>query len=96
VVPSDARGRAARAMHELFFENLRNPARSRRAGLKRQFRSGQLDSSRDNSMRTKRIVAAAVLVATPRDRDRQHVQHVTCVLVMHRGIATHNFSNCVL
>ena len=31
-------------MHEFFFENLRNPARSRRAGLMRQFRSGQLDS----------------------------------------------------
>ena len=33
-------------MHEFFFENLRNPARSRRAGLMRQFRSGQLDSIR--------------------------------------------------
>jgi hypothetical protein len=32
-------------MHEFFFENLRNPARSRRAGLMRQFRSSQLDSS---------------------------------------------------
>jgi hypothetical protein len=28
-----------------FFENLRNPARDRRAGLMRQFCSGQLDSS---------------------------------------------------
>jgi hypothetical protein len=27
-----------------FLENLRNPARIRRAGLMRQFRSGQLDS----------------------------------------------------
>ena len=31
-------------MHDFFPENLRNPARSRRAGLMRQFRSGQLDS----------------------------------------------------
>jgi hypothetical protein len=31
-------------MHEFFPENLRNPARNRRAGLMRQFRSGQLDS----------------------------------------------------
>ena len=31
-------------MHEFFFENLRNPARNRRAGLMHQFRSGQLDS----------------------------------------------------
>jgi hypothetical protein len=30
-----------------FFENLRNPARSRRAGLMRQFRSGQLDNIRN-------------------------------------------------
>ena len=29
----------------IFFENLRNPARNRRAGLMRQFCSGQLDSS---------------------------------------------------
>jgi hypothetical protein len=28
-----------------FFEKLRNPARIRRAGLMRQFRSGQLDSN---------------------------------------------------
>ena len=33
-------------MHELFFENLRNPARARRAGLMRQFRSGQLNSTK--------------------------------------------------
>jgi len=32
-------------MHEFFFENLRNPAHSRRAGLMRQFRSSQLDST---------------------------------------------------
>ena len=39
------RGRAARALHDFFFlENLRNPARNRRAGLMRQFRSGQLYS----------------------------------------------------
>jgi hypothetical protein len=31
-------------MHEFFFENLRNPARSRRAGLMRQFHSSQLNS----------------------------------------------------
>jgi hypothetical protein len=31
-------------MHEIFFENLRYPALIRRAGLMRQFRSGQLDS----------------------------------------------------
>jgi hypothetical protein len=45
---SNAGGRAARAMHEFFFENLRNPAHNRHAGLMRQFCSGQLDSrSRD-------------------------------------------------
>jgi hypothetical protein len=33
-------------MHDFFFENLRNPARSRCAGLMRQFRSGQLDSTK--------------------------------------------------
>ena len=32
-------------MHEFFPENLRNPARSRRAGLMRQFRPGQVYSS---------------------------------------------------
>jgi hypothetical protein len=32
-------------MHEFPPENLRNPARSRRAGPMRQFRSGQLDSN---------------------------------------------------
>ena len=31
-------------MHEFFLENLRNPARNRRADLMRQFWSGQLDS----------------------------------------------------
>jgi hypothetical protein len=31
-------------MREFFFENLRNPARNRRAGLMRQFRPGQLYS----------------------------------------------------
>jgi hypothetical protein len=39
-----ARPRRARAMHELFLENLRNPARNRRAGLMRQFCPGQLYS----------------------------------------------------
>jgi hypothetical protein len=40
-----ARPRRARAMHDFFFENLRNPAHNRRAGLMRQFSSGQLYSS---------------------------------------------------
>ena len=31
-------------MHEFFSENLRNPAHNRRAGLMRQFSSGQLYS----------------------------------------------------
>jgi hypothetical protein len=34
----------ARALHEIFFENLRNPARGRRAGAMHQFLSNQLDS----------------------------------------------------
>jgi hypothetical protein len=34
---SNPRGPTARAMHEIFFENFRNPARIRRAGLMRQF-----------------------------------------------------------
>jgi hypothetical protein len=34
----------------IFFpENLRNPARNRRAGLMRQFRSGQLYSTKNSS-----------------------------------------------
>jgi hypothetical protein len=33
-------------MHEISPENLRNPARERRAGAMRQFRLGQLDSIR--------------------------------------------------
>jgi hypothetical protein len=41
-----ARQRRGRAMHEFFFENLRNPARIRRAGLIRQFCPIQLDSRR--------------------------------------------------
>jgi hypothetical protein len=41
---SNANGRAARAMLKFFFENLRNLARIRRAGLMRQFRFSQLDS----------------------------------------------------
>jgi hypothetical protein len=42
---SIARGLAARARcKNFFFENLRNPAHNRRAGLMRQFSSGQLDS----------------------------------------------------
>ena len=40
-----ARPRRARAMHEIFFEKLRNPARNLRAGLMRQFRFSQLDSA---------------------------------------------------
>ena len=32
-------------MQENVYENLRNPARARRAGAMRQFPSGQLDSS---------------------------------------------------
>jgi hypothetical protein len=31
-------------MHEIFLENLRNPAHNRRAGLMRQFRTGQVYS----------------------------------------------------
>jgi hypothetical protein len=31
-------------MHNFFFENLRNPAHNRRAGLMRQFRTGQVYS----------------------------------------------------
>ena len=38
------RPRRARAMHEFFFENLRNPAHNRRAGLMRQFPTGQVYS----------------------------------------------------
>jgi hypothetical protein len=41
--PSKTGGRAVSAKHDFFFENLRNPARIRRGGLMRQFRSGQLD-----------------------------------------------------
>jgi hypothetical protein len=36
-------------MHKFFPENLRNPARSRRAGLMRQFRFGQLDSTQQQT-----------------------------------------------
>ena len=37
--------RRARTMHEFFSENLRNPARGRRAGAMRQFPTGQVYSS---------------------------------------------------
>jgi hypothetical protein len=37
--------RQARALHEFFFENLRNAARVRRAGVMRQFPTGQVYSS---------------------------------------------------
>jgi hypothetical protein len=40
-----ARPRRARAMHDFFFENLRNPARIYRVGLMRQFRPGQVYST---------------------------------------------------
>jgi hypothetical protein len=39
-----ARPRRARAMHEFFPAKLRNPAHNRRAGLMRQFRTGQVYS----------------------------------------------------
>jgi hypothetical protein len=39
-------------MYEFFFENLRNPARSRCAGLMRQFRFGQLDWSFQTSKKS--------------------------------------------
>jgi hypothetical protein len=40
-----AQPRRARAMHEIFFENLRNPAHIRRAGLMRQFCPDQVYST---------------------------------------------------
>jgi hypothetical protein len=40
-----ARTRCAHAMHIVFFENLRNPARGRPAGALRQFPTAQLDST---------------------------------------------------
>jgi hypothetical protein len=40
-----ARARRVRTMHEIFFENLRNPARDRRAGAMRQFSTGQVFES---------------------------------------------------
>jgi hypothetical protein len=40
-----ARPRRARAIHEFFFENLRNPARGRRAVAMRQFPTGQVYNS---------------------------------------------------
>jgi len=43
-----ARARRPRALHEIFFEDLRNPARAYRAGLMRQFRFGQLDSTHNS------------------------------------------------
>jgi hypothetical protein len=43
------RARRARAMDTFFFENLRNPARARRAGVMRQFPTAQLDSTRNTA-----------------------------------------------
>ena len=40
-----APARRVRAMHEFFFENLRNPARDRRAGAMRQFPTDQVHST---------------------------------------------------
>jgi hypothetical protein len=45
--------RRARAMHEFFFGNLRNPARGRRAGLMHQFRCNQLMNQLDSTCSTK-------------------------------------------
>ena len=53
--------RRARAMHEFFFENLRNLARSRRAGLMRQFRPGQVYSTRKKTQRSNSKSASMVL-----------------------------------
>jgi hypothetical protein len=53
--------RRARAMHEFFFENLRNPARNRPAGLMRQFRSDQFDSTQDMVLSTSAAAAAACM-----------------------------------
>jgi hypothetical protein len=47
-----ARPRRARAMHDFFPENLRNPAHNRCAGLMRQFCPGQLYSSEESSVET--------------------------------------------
>jgi hypothetical protein len=44
-----ARPRRGRAMHEFFFEKLRNPAHNRRAGLMRQFRTNQVYSRASRS-----------------------------------------------
>jgi hypothetical protein len=54
--------RRARAMHEIFFENLRNPARNRPAGLMRQFRSDQLDSTQDTMSAAAAAAAACIPV----------------------------------
>ena len=56
-----ARPRRARAMHDFFFENLRNPARIRRAGLMRQFCPGQLDSRGLDSSCTRVLLQYFVL-----------------------------------
>jgi hypothetical protein len=41
---SNSRARAARAMHEFFFEHSQNPTRARGAGSLRQLSSNQLNS----------------------------------------------------
>jgi hypothetical protein len=45
-------------MHEIFFENLRNPVRSRHAGLMLQFRFNQLDSIDVDRLRSARTARA--------------------------------------
>ena len=56
--------RPARAMHELFFENLRNPARDLRAGAMRQFPTGQHDSILNFSTKFTAVVVRTSLYKT--------------------------------
>ena len=57
-----ARPRRARDACFFFLEHLRNPARSRRAGLMRQFRSSQLDSNDDAAQMDTKFSTMVVLV----------------------------------
>jgi hypothetical protein len=72
-------------MHEFFFENLRNPARSRRAGLMRQFRSGQLNSSATRTgMESTDVITEFFLAPVHFSMEKSMEKHnLYCILVLH-------------
>jgi hypothetical protein len=57
--------RRARAMHEMFFENLRNPVHIRRVGLMRQFCPGQVYSNQKQAGEPSIFVRPRIVLWSP-------------------------------